>query len=105
MYVLFAGLSYGERKKASSGKSPANLVGDFYVLRITQRALVCYDRFDLFLLFELTHIQIVIETFFAEQFVMFAAFDDLAVVDHQDHIRVADGAEAVSDDETGAALE
>ncbi len=33
---------------------------------------------------------------------MFAAFDDLAIVDHQHHVRIADGAQPVGDDKTGA---
>ena len=51
------------------------------------------QRFDeLRVTLELAHVQVVIETFLLEQLGMFAAFDDLAIVDNQHHIRIADGA-------------
>ena len=40
-----------------------------------------------------------------EQFVVGAAFDDVAVVEDQDEVGVADCAQAVGDHETGAARE
>ena len=40
-----------------------------------------------------------------DQFIVRAAFDDVAVVEDQDEVGVADCAQAVSDHETGAAVE
>ncbi len=42
---------------------------------------------------------------FGEELVVGAAFDDVAVVEHKDHVGVADGGEAMGDDEAGAAFE
>jgi hypothetical protein len=52
---------------------------------------LCYCSFDLFLFLELAHIQVVVETFLREQFIMFAALDNLAIFQHQNHIGIADG--------------
>ena len=40
-----------------------------------------------------------------QKFRVGAAFDDAAVVEHEDQVGTADGAEAVGDDEAGTALE
>ena len=54
--------------------------------------------------FKLTDIQMVIKAALVEQLLMGAFFDDFAVVDDEHLVSVADGAEAVGDDEAGAAL-
>src|SRR5258706_11930894 len=63
----------------------------------------CY--FDLFLLLELTHIQVVIETLFRQQLIMLAALNDLTRFQDQDHIRITNGGKAMSDNERRATLE
>ena len=60
---------------------------------------------DLFLPPELAHVQIIEEALLIKQFVELAAFDDLAVVDHQDLIGVLDGADAVRHHKTGSAMQ
>ena len=61
-----------------------------FLFRFLELMMLLY-RFQFFLFFELTHIQVVIETLLREQFIMFAALDDLSVLQHQNHIGVADG--------------
>lgn len=51
----------------------------------------CLRQLHLLLFFELAHVQVVVKTFFREQFIVFAALDDLTVFEDEDHIRVADG--------------
>src|SRR5688572_24585415 len=65
----------------------------------------CQRRFDLFLLFELAHVQVVIKALFRQQLIMFATFDDLAIFQNQDHICITDGRQAMRDDKSGATLE
>ncbi len=60
-------------------------------------------RNDLYrLALELAQVQVVVETFFIQQFLVGALLDDLAVIDHQDVVGIPDGAQAVGDDEAGA---
>ena len=54
--------------------------------------LIWNGRFDFFLFLKLAHIKVVIETLFLHQLVMLAAFDDLAIIQNQDHIGVDNGA-------------
>ena len=54
---------------------------------------------------ELAHVQVVVEAALCQQFLVAAAFHDLALIQHQHLIGVADGAEPVGDDEAGAVLE
>ena len=42
-----------------------------------------------------------VEAAFLHQLFVVALFDDVAVADDKDHIRVLDGAQTVSDDESG----
>jgi hypothetical protein len=56
-----------------------------------------------FFLDELAHIEVVIETALGQEGIVSAALDEPAVVDDQHLIGLADGAQAVSDDEGGAA--
>jgi hypothetical protein len=53
---------------------------------------------------ELAVVQFGIETVASQQFLVFALLHNVAVIHHQDPIRVADGGEAMGDDEAGAAL-
>src|SRR5688572_18773328 len=62
-------------------------------------------NFHFFLLLELTHVQIVIETLLCEQFIMYSAFDNLAIFEEQDHIRIADRGQTVGDNEGCAPFE
>jgi hypothetical protein len=52
--------------------------------------------------FKLAHVQVVIKTLLFQQAVMCAAFDDLAAVDDQYLVSIADRRKAMSNDETGA---
>lgn len=53
---------------------------------------------------KLTRIQVMIEAALAQQGFMCAALNDLAVIDDQNLVGIADGAQAVGDDEAGAPL-
>jgi hypothetical protein len=60
---------------------------------------VALHRFGGFVVpLELAHIEVVEKAALRQQFVEFAALDDLAVVEHQHLVGVADGAEAVGND-------
>ena len=59
----------------------------------------------LFLLFELAHVQVVVKALFREQFVMFAALDDLAVPEDKDHVCIPDRGQAVSNDKRSATFQ
>ena len=74
----------GRKKEVNSFFLP--LVGVYQLESIGYCGL-CYR---IFLFFELAHIQVVIEALSCKQFIMFAAFNDLAVPEDQNHIRVAD---------------
>lgn len=50
-------------------------------------------------------VQSCVETVVGDQFVMCSAFNDSAVIEHDDLIGIADGAEAMSDDERRATVE
>ena len=47
-------------------------------------------NFHLFLFLELAHVQVIIETSLLKQFIMLAAFDDLAIFQDKDHVRIPD---------------
>ena len=53
---------------------------------------------------ELAHIEVVIEALLGKQLVVCPPFVDLTVVDHQDLVCLADGAQAVGDDKAGPSL-
>src|SRR5258705_5724442 len=80
-------------------------VSEIDLLHRCMASLFCDCRFDLFLFLELAHIQVVVKALLAEQFVVFAALDNLAVFDHQDDIGIADGTQTVRDHEAGAPFE
>ena len=50
---------------------------------------------------ELAHVDPIVEALLLDELFVGPPFDDLAVVDDQDHIGPADGAEPVGDDEAG----
>src|SRR5512135_1946423 len=54
--------------------------------------------------FELAHVEVMEKSFGVHQLLVSTLLDDFAVVDDDDIIRIADGGEAVRDDEAGAAL-
>jgi hypothetical protein len=60
---------------------------------------------QLFPALELAHIKVVIESFSFQEVLMPAALDNLPLVHHQDHISIADCAQAVCIHITGASLE
>lgn len=53
---------------------------------------------------ELAHVEVIVEAFGGQQFVVCALLNDLPLVQDQHLIGVADGAEAVGNDETGTAV-
>jgi hypothetical protein len=53
---------------------------------------------------ELTEVQVVIKALSIQQLLMISLFDNLAVVDDDYLVRITDGAQAVSNDEAGAAF-
>ena len=68
--------------------------------------MILFQRFDkLWIAAELAHVQVVIKTFFLQKFFMFASFDNLAIIDHQHHVCIADRAQAVGDDKTRATFQ
>ncbi len=51
-------------------------------------------------MFKLAIVQFSVETIFRQQVFMVTLLDDIAIPDHQDPVGIADGGEAVGDDET-----
>ncbi len=51
---------------------------------------------------ELACVKIVVKTFFLQQFLVFTTFHDLTSVDHQQKIRISNGAQAMRDHKGGA---
>ena len=64
-----------------------------------------YFSFSLdFFSFKLAVIQLGVEAFLCQQLPVFALLHNVAVIHHQDPIRVADGGQAMGDDKASAAL-
>ena len=69
-------------------------------MRESPLVVTCLDRLPL----ELAQIQVMIEAALVQQLLVSALLDDLATVNHDDIIRIANGAQAMRDDEAGAPL-
>ena len=54
--------------------------------------------------FELADIHVMVEAFLFQQIFVRAALDNLPLIDHQDGIRLPDGAQTMGDHKTGASL-
>ena len=55
-------------------------------------------------IFKLSIVQLSIEAFLGKQFLMAALFNNISLIHHQDHIRIADRRQAVGDDKAGSVL-